>query len=265
MLNEIILETFGTIPKTMIILGSGIGEFKEALKDVTSIPYHELFDFKTDASIGHLGMMHLGRLVGHEIIVLEGRLHYYEGSSDSKMRELIQSFAAIGVKNLIVTNACGGMNESFTPGDIMVIRDHINMMGRNPLVGTNNNSLGERFVDMSEPYDLKFRTLIQEVAKTEKISLQEGVYVSYLGPSYETKAEIRMFRMLGGDAIGMSTVPEVIVARHASMRVLGLSVITNMATGISKNKLSHQEVLETSQKAVGTLTRLLTGFITRLS
>ena len=264
MLNEIILETFDTIPDTMIILGSGISEFKEALEDVKSIPYQKLFDFKTDASIGHVGMMHLGRLEDHEIIVLEGRLHYYEGASDAKMRELIQSFAAIGVKNLIVTNACGGMNESFKPGDIMVIEDHINMMGRNPLVGSNNNSLGERFVDMSEPYDLEYRTLIKEVARTEHITLQQGIYVSYLGPSYETKAEIRMFRMLGGDAIGMSTVPEVIIARHASMRVLGLSVITNMATGISKNRLSHQEVLETSHKTVGKLTRLLTEFIKRI-
>jgi len=156
------------------------------------------------------------------------------------------------------------MNLDFKPGDIMVITDHINMMGRNPLVGENNYELGERFVDMTEPYDIEFRKLIDELAKKNNINLQHGVYVSYLGPSYETKAEIKAFKILGGDAIGMSTVPEVIIARHASMRVLGLSIITNMSTGISKNKLSHKEVLETSKKTVKKLSKLLVKFVQKI-
>ncbi|HOO44323.1 MAG TPA: purine-nucleoside phosphorylase, partial [Bacillota bacterium] len=206
----------------------------------------------------------LGYLNGVPLLVMEGRKHYYEGVSDSEMRFMIQSFARIGVKQLVVTNACGGMNPDFEQGDIMLIEDHINMMGRNPLVGHNVDELGERFVDMSEPYDIEYRQLIDEIAKVENIKIQKGIYVSYMGPSYETKAEIRAFRMLGGDAVGMSTVPEVIVARHAKMRVLGLSIITNMSTGISKNKLSHEEVLETSKKSLAKLTILISRFIKRI-
>jgi len=263
-LKELVLKKFKQIPSTMMILGSGINAFVENLEDSIAYSYKEVFGFLTDESIGHKGNLHLGYLSKKPIIVMEGRKHYYEDVSDLDMRSMIQSFASIGVKNIIITNACGGMNESFSQGDIMVIEDHINMMGRNPLVGQNNNSLGERFVDMSEPYDIEFRKMIDDIAKEENILLQHGVYVSYIGPSYETKAEIRAFRMLGGDAVGMSTVPEVIVARHANMRVLGLSLITNMSTGISKTKLSHEEVLETSKQSLGRLSTLLIRLIESL-
>jgi purine-nucleoside phosphorylase len=264
MLKEEVLKKFNKIPETMIILGSGIGEFVNNLADSETITYKELFNYDTDASIGHSGKLHLGHINGLPVLVLEGRKHYYEEVSDQDMRYMIQSFASIGVKNIVVTNACGGMNESFNPGDIMVIEDHINMMGRNPLVGNNNSELGERFVDMSEPYDLEFRKIIDSVALEDDINLQHGVYVSYIGPSYETKAEIKAFRMLGGDVVGMSTVPEVIIARHANMRVLGLSLITNMSTGITNNKLSHEEVLEVGKKSVNTLSKLLIGFLERI-
>lgn len=264
MLKDIVMKKFNKIPETMIILGSGINEFIDELTKTLVISYNELFDLQTDESIGHQGKLHMGYIDKKPLLVLEGRKHYYEDVSDKDMRLLIQSFAEIGVKNMIVTNACGGMNENFHPGDIMVIDDHINMLGRNPLVGPNKQALGPRFVDMSEPYDYIFRKIIDEVAKNENIKLQHGIYVSYLGPSYETKAEIRAFRLLGGDVVGMSTVPEVILARHANMRVLGLSIITNMSTGISKQPLSHEEVLETSQKAISKISVLIKSFIKRI-
>lgn len=262
-LKEVVLDHFHLIPKTLIILGSGLNELTEQLTDCTKISYEEIFFFESDATIGHNGYLHLGYLNDKAVLVMEGRRHYYEEVKDEDMRFIIQSFARIGVKNMVVTNACGGMNESFAPGDLMVIEDHINMMGRNPLVGPNEYDLGPRFVDMSEPYDLEYRRVIDSIAKEHHISLQHGIYVAYLGPSYETKAEIRAFRMLGGDAVGMSTVPEVIIARHAGMRVLGISVITNMATGISKTKLNHEEVLETSKQASSRLMTLLSCFITK--
>lgn len=263
MLKKIILEKFSEIPETMIILGSGINEFCDLLEDELVVSYEELFSIKTDQSIGHKGYLHMGYINKKPLLVLEGRKHYYEGITEEEMRLLVQSFIKVGIKNMIVTNACGGMNESFSPGDIMVIEDHINMMGRNPLVGDNNN-LGPKFVDMSEPYDLEFRQIINEVGKKENIKLKKGVYVSYLGPSYETKAEIRAFKILGGDAVGMSTVPEVILARQADVRVLGLSIITNMSTGISKNKLSHEEVLEVGKKSIKGLSKLIVGFLDRI-
>ncbi len=265
MLKDAVMEKFGLVPKTLLILGSGIGEFVNNLINVETISYKRLFSFEADQSIGHKGNLHLGYIEDIPVLVMEGRKHYYEDVSDSDMRQVIQTFARIGVGNLIVTNACGGMNEEFSPGDIMVIEDHINMSGRNPLVGKNSDDLGPRFPDMSEPYDLEFREIIDKIAYDNDIRLQHGIYVSYIGPSYETKAEIRVFRMLCGDAVGMSTVPEVIVARHADMRVLGLSVITNMSTGISKNKLSHEEVLEIGKLSVGKLSILITEFIKKIS
>jgi purine-nucleoside phosphorylase len=263
MLEKIILDKFNKIPDTMIILGSGINEFCNLLTDKSVVSYEELFSIKTDKNIGHKGNLNLGYINNKPLLVLEGRKHYYEGITEEEMRLLVQSFIKVGIKNMIVTNACGGMNEDFVPGDIMVIEDHINMTGRNPLVGDNNN-LGPKFVDMSEPYDLEFRKIIDEVGKEESIKLQHGVYVSYLGPSYETKAEIKAFKLLGGDAVGMSTVPEVILARQANVKVLGLSIITNMSTGISKNKLSHEEVLEVGKKSIKKLSKLIIGFLDRI-
>ncbi len=264
MLKDLVLNKLGVIPKTMIILGSGINQFVDNLKDKETISYETLFNLKGDQSIGHAGNLHLGYIHKMPLIVLEGRKHYYEGVTDEEMRLLVQSFARIGVKNAIITNACGGMNESFNPGDIMVIEDHINFMGRNPLVGKNDSNLGPRFPDMSEPYDLEFRSLMQEISNDLNIPLQTGVYFGYLGPNYETKAEIRAFRMLGGDVVGMSTVPEVLLARHANMRVLGLSLITNMSTGINQSLLNHKEVLEVGKQSVEKMSKLIIEFLERI-
>ncbi|MFA7075976.1 MAG: purine-nucleoside phosphorylase [Candidatus Izemoplasmatales bacterium] len=265
MLEKIIKDHMENIPETMIILGSGIQDVTYELDKKKKVSYQELFAFKTDESIGHSGDLYMGFINKIPVLMLAGRRHYYEDVSDKDMRMMIQSFAKIGVKNIIITNACGSMNKDFRPGDIMVIEDHINMMGRNPLVGNNESSLGPRFVDMSEPYDIKFRKVIDQAASDLSIDIKHGVYVSYIGPSYETKAEIRAFKILGGDVVGMSTVPEVIIARHANMRVLGLSIITNMSTGISENKLSHEEVLEVGKITVKKLSKLLVSFLKEIN
>lgn len=245
----------------LIILGSGLNEFLKATEIIDSLALEKVLDVKTDKSIGHVGIIYLVKVKDKYVYILSGRKHYYENPSDKTMRSIIQAFAYLGIKTLIVSNAAGGMNESFKPGDIMIIDDHINMLGRNPLVGDNNNDLGPRFVDMSEAYDKNYRNLIDQISKDLAIDIKHGIYMSYLGPSYETPAEIKAFRMLGGDAIGMSTVPEVIVARHASIKVLGISIITNMASGISKEKLSHEDVLKTSQKSLSRFSNLLTSFL----
>lgn len=255
------LNEYEVKSEILVILGSGLNEYTKNLEIIDSFSLSQVYNIKTDESIGHKGLIYLAKLNNRYFFVMSGRLHYYENTSDEMMRVIIQSFAYYGVKTLIVTNACGGMNEEFKPGDIMIINDHINMSGRNPLVGKNNADLGPRFVDMSVAYDLDYRNLVKEIARKNQIKVKEGVYVSYLGPSYETPAEIRAFRLLGGDVVGMSTVPEVIVARHAGLRVLGLSVITNLASGLSKTKLNHQEVLINSQKAVANMRILLNDFI----
>lgn len=264
MQKDSIIDRYHQIPETMIILGSGLGSMVNRLKDRTSMAYEDIFDFKTDASIGHRGIKHVGLLGEKPVVMMEGRRHYYEGASNDDMRLMIETCASIGVKNLILTNACGSMNPEIHPHDIVLITDHINMMGHNPLVGPNNDRLGPRFVDMTEPYDLSFRKKALDIAHTLDIKLKQGVYVSYLGPSYETKAEINAFRILGGDIVGMSTVPEVIVARHAEMRVLAFGCVTNMATGMNQEKLSHDEVLANGNIVAMSLGSLIETFVTRL-
>ncbi len=254
-----------TFPKTLVILGSGLGDFSNDFEVLISIPYHEIPHFQQTAVVGHLGELLLLKINQQEILVMKGRNHYYQGISDEDIRLPLQAFAFLGVQNLIVTNACGGMNPRYKAGDIMIIEDHINMMGRNPLVGENISELGPRFFDMSEPYSLEYIQSVEKIANDNHIQLQKGVYVGYLGPNYETKAEIRAFRMLGGDAVGMSTIPEVLVARQAGMKVLGLSVITNMSTGIQKSVLSHDEVLVFSKLALSKMKTVLTNFIETLN
>lgn len=265
MLKDALMTKFGLIPETLIILGSGTNDFVEYLEDVESLPYVDVFNVETDPKIGHKGLLHLGFLESVPLLVMEGRKHYYEGTSDQEIRDVIHLMAKTGIKNMVVTNACGGMNESFKPGDIMIIEDHINMMGRNPMVGKNDFSIGERFFDMSEPYDLEFRKIIDQIAIKENVKLQHGIYVSYLGPSFETKAEIRAFKLLGGDVVGMSTVPEVIVARHAGIRILGVSIITNMSTGITETAITHEENLKIGGKVVEKLAKLLKGFVKEIA
>ena len=233
-------------PQTAIILGSGLGELAECIQDAEIIPYREIPGFPASHVAGHAARLVFGRIGQREIVAMQGRFHYYEGLS---MRELclpVYVLGELGVKDLAVTNACGAVNAAFAPGELMLITDHINLTGKNPLIGPNDERFGPRFPDMSEAYDPALRAFARETADSLEIPLREGVYAFFSGPCFETAAEIRAYKALGADAVGMSTVPEVTAARHLGMRVLGLSCITNMATGIAAAKHSHEEVLATA-------------------
>ena len=233
-------------PDIGLVLGSGLGDFADTLEDVFRIPYSEIPNFPVPTVPGHSGALVFGRKCGQTVVVLQGRIHYYEGLSQKEITLPIRVLAAIGVKTLVLTNACGGVNLAFKPGDLMLISDHINFSGANPLIGPNLDAFGPRFPDMSDLYTASLRTAIKETAAADGIPLQEGVYAMYSGPNYETPAEIRMFRTLGADTVGMSTVPEALVAGHCGMRVVGISCVTNMAAGVLPMKLSHAEVMETA-------------------
>lgn len=235
-------------PELLVILGSGFSQLVDLIKKPTRISTRVIPHFPCGNVPGHPGNLYVGFLGKTPVYCLQGRPHYYEGWSDADIRFPIQLFAYLGVKRMIVTNACGGMNPSYLPGEMMLITDHINMMGRNPLVGETANDFGVQFVDMSHPYDPELLEVAETVARKQNIPYHKGVYVGYLGPSYETKSEIQCFRSLGGDAIGMSTVPEVIVARRCQMKVLGIAGITNQATGLSPFSLAHEDVLEMSRR-----------------
>ena len=233
-------------PAIGMILGSGLGDFADTLEDAVRIPYGEIPNFPVPTVPGHSGAMVFGKKCGQTVVVLQGRIHYYEGLSQREITLPVRVLAALGVKALVLTNACGGVNISFHPGDLMLISDHINLSGSNPLVGPNLDAFGPRFPDMSDLYTKSLRSAIREKAAAAGISLQEGVYGMYSGPNYETPAEIRMYRILGADTVGMSTVPEALVAGHCGMQVVGISCITNMAAGVLPVKLSHAEVIETA-------------------
>lgn len=235
-----------------LILGSGLGILADEIENPVKIPYSEIPDFPVSTVEGHAGQLVFGTLNGVVVAAMQGRFHFYEGYSMDKVTFPVRVMKELGIENLIVTNAAGGVNESFSPGDLMLISDHINNMGTNPLVGPNDAELGPRFPDLSEAYSKDLRKLARDTASRLEINVQEGVYVGNSGPVYETPAEVRMLRTLGGDAVGMSTVPEVIVARHSSMKVLGISCISNMAAGILDQPLSHDEVIETTEKVKAT-------------
>lgn len=234
-------------PKIGLILGSGLGVLAEEIQNPITIPYGEIPEFPVSTVEGHAGQLVIGELEGKTVIAMQGRFHFYEGYSMDKVTFPVRVMKYLGVEKLIVTNAAGGVNESFEAGDLMLLTDHINNMGTNPLIGPNDNELGARFPDMSEPYCKELRKLAKDVAAEIGLKVQEGVYVGNTGPSYETPAEVRMLRTLGGDAVGMSTVPEVIIARHSGMKVLGISCISNMAAGILDQPLTHDEVMETTE------------------
>ena len=236
-------------PRLGIILGSGLGGLAERLQDAEFLPYSQIPGFPVSHVAGHAARLVLGRMGEREVVAMQGRFHYYEGFS---MRELclpVFVLRALGVTDLVVTNACGAVNRAFAPGDLMLLSDHINFSGQNPLMGPNDERFGPRFPDMSEPYSAALRAFAQESAARLEIPLREGVYAFYTGPSFETAAEIRAFQALGADAVGMSTVPEVIAANYLGMRVLGMSCITNMATGIADRPHSHEEVLAAAAAA----------------
>jgi purine-nucleoside phosphorylase len=243
-------------PKVAVVLGSGLGAFSRELSDAVEIPYAEILNWPAATAAGHAGKLVLGKIGATEVAVMAGRAHLYEGYSPAEVTFGVRVLGALGVRGMALTNAAGGINLSYGRGALVLISDHINLQGVNPLVGRNDDSLGPRFPDMSEAYSCEYRRTAHRVADELGIELAEGVYAAVLGPSYETPAEIRYLRSVGADLVGMSTVPEVIAANHMGMRVLGISCVTNMAAGILPHKLSHAEVLETGEMVRGTLPRL---------
>lgn len=244
-------------PQLGMVLGSGLGDFCDRLEDPVSIPFSDIPGFPVSTVEGHAGAFVLGSYRGRPVAALRGRIHCYEGYTPQEAALPVRVMARLGARTVILTNAAGGVNLEFTPGTLMLLRDHINFAGANPLTGPNLDTLGPRFPDMSDVYTRSLRRQLLPLAARAGIPLREGVYVLYSGPSYETPAEIRMFRALGGDAVGMSTVPEAIAARHAGMQVMGVSCITNMAAGILPQPLSHSEVVETAARVKDQFTRLL--------
>lgn len=238
----------GVQPEVGLILGSGLGVLADLLEDAVSIPYSDIPHFPVSTVEGHEGELLLGKIQSRPVVLMKGRFHMYEGYGPELTAFPVRVMKQLGVKSLLVTNAAGGINTAFEPGDLMLITDHLNMTGRNPLIGPNDPALGVRFPDMSEAYSRRLRKLALDTAESQGVALQLGVYAGLLGPTYETPAEIIMLRTLGADAVGMSTVSEVIVARHSGMEVLGISCISNMAAGILDQPLSHDEVMETAEK-----------------
>lgn len=230
-----------------MILGSGLGELADEIEDAIKIPYDTIPFFPVSTVVGHAGQLVYGTLSGKKVLAMQGRFHFYEGHSMQTVTYPVRVMGALGAHSVIVTNACGGVNESFVPGDLMLISDHINFTGTNPLIGPNEDEIGPRFPDMSQAYTPAYRESAKEVANKLGLDLKEGVYMGYSGPTYETPAEIKMSRIMGADAVGMSTVPEVIVAAHGGLNVLGISCITNLAAGMQAN-LNHEEVVETTER-----------------
>ena len=247
-----------------VILGSGLGDYAEALEDAVKLPYSEIPGFPRSTVAGHAGMWCCGTLYGKRVVMMQGRFHYYEGYGMKDVTLPVRVMQKIGVKTLIVTNAAGGVNLGYHPGELMVIGDIFSMTAQNPLIGPNLDAFGPRFPDMSCAFDKELRALAHECANEQGFALREGVYAQMTGPTYETPAEIRMLRTLGADAVGMSTVPEVVVARHGGMRVLGVSCITNMAAGILDQPLNHAEVTETANRVKGQFRSLLDAVVEKM-
>ena len=247
-------------PEIGIILGSGLGDFADNLEGIR-IKYSEIPGFETSTVTGHRGQLVFAEVEGKKAIIMQGRFHYYEGYHISKVVFPIKVMKKLGVKTLIITNAAGSVNKGYNAGDLMAISDHINLMGVNPLIGENDATLGDRFPDMSEVYNKKMLELVQQLGKDLDVVVRKGVYAAMSGPSYETPAEINMLRIMGADAVGMSTVPEALVANYCGMNVLGISCITNSAAGVHPSRLSHAEVVETAEKVKNSFKMLLTSLI----
>ena len=248
-------------PKIALVLGSGLGGFADEFANATRIPYSKIPHFPRSTAIGHVGQLVVGTVEGVDVVGMQGRVHLYEGYSAKDVAFPVRVFARMGVKAVILTNAAGGIKKDFTQGRLVVISDHINLQGANPLLGPNDDSLGPRFPDMSHAYDKKFRELALAEGRRLGINLGEGVYAGLAGPSYETPAEIHYLRAIGADLVGMSTVPEVIAARHSGIRILGISCVTNAAAGVLDQPLDHKEVLETAERIKGQFIGLLRAVI----
>jgi purine-nucleoside phosphorylase len=251
-------------PQAAIVLGSGLGDFAGRLTGGVSISYERIPNWPASRVIGHEGRLAVGGVSGRTIAVLSGRAHYYEGHDLGTVTFATRVMGLLGVKTLVLTNAAGGINARLTPGTLMVIDDHLNLMGGNPLAGPNEDRFGPRFPDMTEAYSLRLRAIADDAARAIGLAIAHGVYAALHGPSYETPAEIRYLRVIGADAVGMSTVPEAIAARHMGLEVLGISCITNMAAGVLPQPLHHDEVMETARRVRGEFSALLEGIVARL-
>jgi purine-nucleoside phosphorylase len=251
-------------PDVAIVLGSGLGEFAERLSGSVTISYAEIPGWPATAVIGHLGRFVAGTFGGRPVVALAGRAHYYEGHGIQTTTFATRVLGLLGTRTLVLTNAAGGINVSFTPGTLMLIEDHINLMGSNPLIGPNEDRFGHRFPDMTEVYSRRLLAVADDAAQAVGLSLARGVYVAVHGPSYETPAEIRYLRIIGADAVGMSTVPEAIVARHMGIEVMGISCITNAAAGVLPEPLDHDHVMEVASRVRGQFSALLGGIIERI-
>jgi purine-nucleoside phosphorylase len=251
-------------PKYAMILGSGLGNLADSLISPVVIDYKDIPNFVFSNAVGHSNQLVTGYLNKTPVVIMKGRIHYYEGYSLEQITFPIRVLKALGAQTLIITNACGAINKSFKAGQLMLIRDHINLVGTNPLMGENNDSLGTRFPDLSDVYSKELRAKVKTIASKIGIKLVEGVYAWWSGPAYETPAEINMIRVMGGDAVGMSTVPEAIVAAHSNMPVVGISLLSNMAAGITQEKLTHKEVLAMAKQVEVKFKKLITTIVDKL-
>lgn len=258
---EYIEKRISNRPESAIILGSGLGGYEDGLNEAVRIPYKEIPGFQMSTAPGHKGEMVIGERCGKIVLVMSGRFHYYEGYSMQEITFPIRVMSLLSIKRLIITNASGGINPTFSPGSLMLVKDHINLSGCNPLIGLNFEKSLSRFPDMGDAYSAKLRSIIKEKAASENIPICEGVYAFMTGPSFETPAEIRMISTIGGDAVGMSSVPEAIAARSVGIEVAAISCITNMATGISERPLSGDEVLEIGRKTAPIFARIVDAAI----
>lgn len=256
-----IMSKINVYPRIGMILGSGLGDMADLIENPTYLNYSEIPNFPISTVEGHKGRLVIGELEGKVVVAMQGRFHFYEGYELDEVTFPIRVMKSIGVETIIITNAAGGVNENFKPGDLMIIKDHINFTGKSPLLGKNWDDLGPRFLDMSKAYDTELINVAKITSKELGISLKEGVYMWFSGPTYETPSEVKLARILGADAVGMSTVPEVIVARHSGIKVLGISCITNMAAGIFDKPLNHEEVVETSTRIRGVFQSLIMGIV----
>ena len=261
---QFILGRTALRPRVALVLGSGLGGFADELENAVRIPYAEIPSFPRSTALGHAGTLVIGTVSGIAVVAMQGRVHLYEGYSVQQVAFPVRVFGRMGVRAVVLTNAAGGINPSYGRGALVVIRDHINLQGGNPLVGANEDRFGPRFPDMTDAYNAEFRKFALDEKGRMGGDIHEGIYAAMLGPSYETPAEIRFLRTIGADLVGMSTVPEVVVARHMGLEVLAISCVTNMAAGMSGEKINHEEVLETGERVRGKLLALLRTVLPRI-
>lgn len=254
---ELITSRIDFKPEVGMILGSGLGDYADQIENPVKVSYHEIPDFPVSTVAGHAGQFVLGTCRGRRVIAMQGRVHYYEGYTQKEITLPIRIMKRLGVEKILLTNAAGGVNKSFDPGTLMILKDHINYSGSNPLLGENFEEDGPRFPDMTGVYDADLRRKLKEVTAREQIHMEEGVYMMFSGPNYETPAEVRMAGLLGADAVGMSTVPEAIVCAHCGIPVIGISCITNFGAGILDQPLNHEEVVETAARVKKTFVKVL--------